>query len=231
MECSTNRALVSALVALAFCGALARHAEADYIMAEFDYFSEAGTSWVDDLHVETTYIAQTFLCELDGELTSVDLVIDSDPGSNPTHEPLIIEIRSTYYSYDGYLPKNTILAAATVACDDPQFDTPVIDWVNVPMPACDLLAGATYAVSIRTDPATESAYGWRGRWTPGVDPYPDGKTCIYYGDSGQFNFTAASDLGFRINGVPEPGTLGLLGLGSAALAILRRRPAKARRSR
>jgi hypothetical protein len=223
MECPTSRALVAALVAMAFCGALARRAEADYIMAEFDYFNEAGDMAVYELHVEKTYIAQTFLCERDGELTSVDLAVESNPGNNPAHEPLIVEIRSTYYAnpIDGYLPTNTILAAATIAYDDPQFDSPSVQWVNVPMPACDLLAGGTYAVSIRTNPMTESAYEWWGRWTPGEDPYPDGKTCTYYAATGQFNFSAVSDLGFRINGVPEPGTVAVLALGG--LAVIRRR--------
>jgi hypothetical protein len=214
-----RRQILGVLVLVLACGWFCLPARA-YVMGEFDYFNEPGNLSSLYLNDAENYVAQTFLCERDGAVTVVDLVLQSYPANNPGSVPLTVQLRTTYDSgINGILPTNTVLATGQIAHDQ---CAGLGDWSHITMSAADLFAGQTYAIAIKTDPKVDEAYKWYGRWTPGSDPYPPGRTCIYYpGSGGYFNFLVNSDLGFRVNGVPEPATIGLMALG--VLPLLRRK--------
>src|SRR5690606_11875434 len=126
------------------------------IIAEFDYSSSPGSTFQQPFY-ENYRIQQTFTPTATGDLDSVDLTISSHVANNPDMVPLSVAIYAVADSgLNGLQPTGAALATGMIAADDPQFDTPFIEWINVDMTPYELQQGTTYALLADALPTIEA---------------------------------------------------------------------------
>jgi len=215
------------LLALTFIASVARAAGPDSL--DQSYVVDQSGGYRSYILVAGVRDAQTFRVGTSGLLSQVDVQVDAWSGYPPNPDlltsPLFLTINTVL---PGGAPSATILASVAIPPDQvPRYSPPNLVSVDLTAANIQVTAGQNLAIVLScnlpappTGQPPEANYGWLSL---GENGYADG--------SGWYSYQANQwlrqeyDFGFQtyVVPVPEPSSLVLLGLGSVATLICRRR--------
>jgi hypothetical protein len=164
---------------------------------EFDPYSPAGGSGVQQPVWNNWVLAQTFTNLIAGTLESVEATIHR---AQSTAVPLRFEVREVYDAGgDGLQPDlrpgAIPLSAGEIPSTDPQFDTWMITYKRAAMSAVKLVAGRPYAMVVSAS-GSDSAYSW---YTTAFGPSYEGGRFLRAQNGTLPMEPLVFDAGFRVN--------------------------------